>query len=328
MKRCLRVVSVVLSVLLGAPLAAEAQQPGRVYRVGVLSPGSAGSLMVATITSTLREVGWLEGQNVELHARYADGNLERLPALAVELVDLRVAVLVAILNDAVVAARRATTSIPIVMAGATDPVGSGFVPSLARPGAHITGTTSNPPEVTGAKPLELLKLALPKIRRVALLFEPQYPGMPAFLQESRRAAKALDVKLELHEVRTAGDLDATLAKLRRRLPDALDVLASGVLFARRHEILAFAMKHKVPTVWPGVRLLAEEGGLMTYGFKVEEIARRSAIQVDKILRGVQPGELPVEQPTRFELVINLKTARALGLTFPQPVLLRADHVIE
>lgn len=322
----MRVLLAVVVAPILASTAAEAQMPSP--RVGVLSPGSAGLPMVSTVLSTLRERGWLQGQTVEFHMRYADGDIKRLPALAAELVDLRVTVLVAILNDAIAAARRATTSIPIVMVSSSDPVGSGFVSSLARPGANVTGTTTMPPEVSGAKAIELLKAALPKIRSVAVLIDPRHPGIDATLRESRRAARTLDVEIEVHKVQTVEDLNAALTKLRRRHPDALKVLMSGILLVRRREILSFATQHMVPTMWPGGRLLAEEGGLMTYGATSEEIARRSALQVDKILRGQQPAELPVEQPTKFELVINLKTARAFGLALPQSVLLRADQIIE
>jgi putative ABC transport system substrate-binding protein len=268
----------------------------------------------------------VEGQNIVVMARWAEGNFERLPALAADLVRVPLDVIVAGGNAAIAAAQQATRTIPIVMFDGTDPVGTGFIASLAQPGGNITGTVSGEPEIAG-KLLEVLIEAVPHARRIAAIFNPTRPGLRAYAQESIVAERALDVTVQPVEVRRPRDVETAFLHLLHDRPDALYVVGDPVVTMRRQEILDFAARHRLPAIYTG-RPFVDAGGLMSYGPSLRDMAHRTAVFVDKILKGTKPGDLPVEQPMKFELVINLKTAKALGLTIPPTVLFRADEVIQ
>jgi len=312
--------------MLSVPLAAEARQSGKVPRIGFLanvrSPATEG------FQQGLREFGYVEGQNIIVEWRFAEGQVERLPGLAAELVRLQVDIIVAPNPFYVEPARHATKTIPIVFALVSDPVGAGFVQSLARPGGNITGL-SNISNELAAKRLELLKEALPRANRIAFLTDSRVPGATPF-RETEIAARALQVQLEVFTVRDARDAKEmgnafdSMAKSGAR-----GVIESGTpaFYAQRREIAALALKNRLPlmSAWgesPGA------GGFMSYSASLPDLMRRSVAYIDKILKGAKPADLPVEQPTKFELVINLKTAKALGITMPQTLLLRADQVIQ
>ena len=318
--------------LLAAPLAAEAQQAGKVARIGYLVTGSLESLEPARVDALrqgLREHGYVEGQNILIEYRAADGRVERLPALAAELARLKVDVIVAVATPGGRAAQQATTTIPIVVVGMGDPVRDGLVASLARPGGNVTGSTFLGPELV-PKRLELFKEALPSISRIAVLWHPGAFGertMGDMLKETEATSRTLGMLLQLAEVRGFGDLDRAFSAMSKERADALFVLPSTMLFNERRRIVALAAKHRLPSMF-NAREFVELGGLMGYGTNIPDLNRRAAIYVDRILKGSKPGDLPVEQPTKFELVINLKTAKTLGLTIPPSLLQRADQVIE
>jgi putative ABC transport system substrate-binding protein len=318
--------------LVAAPLAAEAQQAGKVARIGYLVTGSLESLeptRVDALRQGLREHGYVEGQNILIEYRAADGRVERLPALAAELARLKVDVLVAVATPGGRAAQQATTTIPIVVVAMGDPVRDGLVASLARPGGNVTGSTFLGPELI-PKRLELFKEALPSISRIAVLWHPgafSERTMGDMLKETEATSRTLGMLLQLAEVRGAGDLGRAFSAMSKDRADALFVFPSSMLFNERRRIVAFAAKHRLPSMG-NAREFVELGGLMGYGANVTDLNRRAAIYVDRILKGAKPGDLPVEQPTKFELVINLKTAKALGLTIPPALLQRADAVIE
>jgi putative ABC transport system substrate-binding protein len=326
------VVTLALGVL-AAPLAAEAQPAAKVARIGFLVTGSLESpeqrVALDAFRQALRERGYVEGQNILFEHRGADGKIERFPGLATELARLKVDLIVAANTPAARAAQRATTTIPIVVPAMGDPVGDGLVASLARPGGNITGLTFLGPELV-PKRLELLKQALPKVSRVAALWHPGAFGEHTtrdMVKATEAAALTLGVQLQLVEVRGPADLDRAFSKMIRERADALIVLPSAMLFGERRRIEDLAAKHRLPSM-SGARESVELGGLMAYGASITDLFRRSATFVEKILKGAKPADLPVEQPTKFELVINLKTAKALGLTIAPSVLLRADRVIE
>ena len=302
-----------------------AQTAGRVYRVGVLSPGSP-STGIGAFGSGIRRLGWVPGQNLILEQRYARGDLGRLPALAAELVSLKVDVIL-VSSLAIPAARAATRTIPTVMTFAVDdPVEEGWVTSLARPGGNLTGVTLHAPELIG-KRLELLKVVLPRMRRVGVLAWPR-PGGLGQVRAAEAAARSMGLSLHVVEVAESPQYDGALAALRREGADALLVLASSAFFAERQRIADLAIKHRLPLVAP-FREVAETGGLMAYGPNIVELwGQRVPVYVDRLLKGARPGDLPIEQPTKYELIVNLKTAKALGLTVPQSLVLRADQVIE
>jgi putative ABC transport system substrate-binding protein len=311
--------------LLAAPLAAEAQPPGRVPRIGLLRAGSPPDPYVEVFRQGLRELGYVESQSIGIDVRYARGDPDQLVALAAELVRLKVDVLVTSGLPAIVAAKHATTALPIVFAAASgDPVADGIVISLARPGGNITGLTVGPPELEG-KRLELLKQAFPGLSRVAALVNPA--SVPLKLRMVETAARKLGVVLQVLEVREPGEFEGAFAAMRKGRADALIVLSDALFTNQRTRIVGLAAKSRLPAVYD-VRQFPESGGLMSYGPSISDLYRRAAIYVDKILKGAKPADLPIEQPTKFELVINLKTARALGLTIPQSLLLRADEVIQ
>jgi ABC-type uncharacterized transport system substrate-binding protein len=321
------IVTLTLS-LLAAPLTAEVQSPAKVWRIGFLSPGwfALHTRNREAFVQGLRELGWMEGHNIAIEYRYAEGSYERLPALAAELVRLKVDVIFAPSAPATQAAKQATTTIPIVMATLGDPVRAGFVTGLAQPGGNITGTAGFAPEL-GGKQLELLKMAVPGLTVVAALANPANPNALHVLREIAHAAQALEVQLRRVDVREASELDAALAVMTSERTDALIVLPDPMVFDQRQRIVAWAAKRRLPVMY-FTREFVESGGLMTYGPELASRHRHAATYVDKILKGATPADLPVEQPIQFELVINLKTAQAMGLTLPPTFLFQATEVIQ
>ncbi len=313
-----------LGAILAAPLGAEAQQAGRVYRVGAMALAPTPQL-VAAWQQGLREHGWIEGQNIVVEYRYSQGRYELFSTFAAEFVRLKVDVIVAVTDIAVQAAREATSTIPIVMAAGTDPVAAGFVASLARPGGQITGMPMFADELAG-KQLHLLKELLPRVARVSVMTERTGSG-PRSWSAAQTAAGRLGLKVEQLAVGSPDDFDAALTTIVKQGPDALLVVPNNTAYAFLPRLVEFAASKRLPTMYP-FREAVEAGGLVAYTTLLPELFRRVASYVDKILKGAKPGELPVEQPTKLELLINLKTAKALGLTIPPSVLLRADHVIE
>jgi len=314
--------------ILAAPFAAHAQQPAKVPRVGYLSVLSFTDNPhdLEAFRQGLRELGYVEGQNIAIEYRFGEGRPERLPALAAELVRLKVDVIVTAAPAAPEAAKQATNTVPIVFAVVGDPVAVGLVASVARPGGNITGLSSIASEVVG-KQLELLKEVAPKVSRVAVLQNPSNYSHPPTLRQAEGAARALGVQLHILQARTPTEIDAAFAAMRSQRAGAVLVLRDGLFRAQRTQIAALAAKSRLPAVY-GNREYAEAGGLMAYGASTPHMYRRAATYVDKILKGAKPADLPVEQPTKFELVVNLKTAKALGLTIPQSIRIRADHVIQ
>ena len=318
-------IAVIAGSVLASARSVAAQPKGRVYRVGFLFPGSPG-LGIAAFEPAIRSLGWVPGQNVILEQRYAHGDLSRLPALAAELVGLKVDVIL-VSSLAIPAARAATRTIPTIMAFAVDdPVEEGWAASLARPGGNLTGVTLHAPELAG-KRLELLKGVLPGMRRVGVLAWPR-PGGLGQVRAAEAAARSLSLQVHVVEVQETAQYDGAVETLKRDGGDALLVLSSSTFFAERRRIADLAIKHRLPLVAP-FREVAESGGLMAYGPNIVELwKQRVPVYVDRILKGAKPGDLPIEQPTKYELVVNLKTAKTLGLTIPQSLLLRADQVIE
>jgi putative tryptophan/tyrosine transport system substrate-binding protein len=322
-------VVLVLSLLV-ASLGGQAQQsqPAKLPRIGYLflQPFAATAHLRDAFRQGLRELGYAEGQNIAIEFRNAEGRPERLLDLATELVRLKVDVIVAAPEASVEAAKHAAKAIPIVMAVSFDPVGRGFVASLARPGGNITGLSTVSPELTG-KRLELLKEMIPKLSRVAVIWDAESSRYSDQMKEMRAAAQTLKVRLESVSLSGASpDFEAAVQTVRSGGVEALIVVDSSRAFGQRVQIAAVAAKHRLPAL-AGFREFAQAGGLMAYGASLPDMHRRSATYVDKILKGATPADLPVEQPTKFELVINLKTAKALGLTIPQSLLVRADEVI-
>lgn len=325
----LRMVTIIIALgILLAPPAAEAQPPPKVLRIGFLGNASAfASPLVEAFRQGLRERGWVESQTIAIEFRWAEGELERLPDLAAELVRLKVDVIVTIGGTpASLAVKQATDTIPIVMAVGADPVGTGLVASLAQPGGNITGLTLFTPEIEG-KRLELLKEAVPGSSRVAVLANPVNPATARAVRETEVAAQALRMPLQLLEVRDPSEFEGAFAAMTRAQADALIVLPDPMLVAQRTRIVELAAKHQLPAMY-GFREDAEAGGFMAYATNYPDLLRRAAAFVDKILKGAKPADLPIEQPTTFELIINLKTAKALGLTLPPLLLFQANEVIQ
>jgi putative tryptophan/tyrosine transport system substrate-binding protein len=315
--------------LLAAPLSAEAQPRAKVYRIGYIQTATVEEQehLTRVFEDALRELGYVEGRNVVFERRFAGGAQNRLPDLAAELVRLNVDVIVTGGNPVIAAVKQATATIPVVMATSRDPVGSGFIATLARPEHNITGMTSDPtPEVQG-KRLELLKEAVPRAARVALLWNPAPPGADTYRRELEKAARRLGVSMRPVEARGRSEFESAFAAMARDGADAVVVLPDPVFFTARKQIVDLATKYRLPSVYHA-REVVKIGGLMSYGVSLADQFQRAAFYVDKILKGTKPADLPVEQATRFELVINLKTAKALGLTLPPSLLQRADHVIE
>jgi putative ABC transport system substrate-binding protein len=318
------------AALLAAPLAPEAQPAGKVYRVGVLSPFSSSfgpGPSFEAFRQTLRELGYVEGPNIVLEYRWADGRYDRLPDLTAELVHLRVDVIFSAWSTpAALATKKATSTIPIVFAGVGDAVGVGLIASLARPGGNVTGSTFITEETIG-KQLELLKEGVPRIARVGVVINPVNPVYRLVLRASEAPAQALGLQLEVVGVQGAEDLERAFRDAIKGHVDALVILRDPVLITNQARLLALAATARLPAMY-GMRGFVDGGGLMSYGPSLVEMYRRAAYLVDKILKGIKPANLPVEQTTKFELVINLRTAKSLGLTIPRSLLLRADQVIE
>jgi putative ABC transport system substrate-binding protein len=327
--RCKRILISPLFVAIIAALShsAEAQQPKTVPRVGYLSAGTAvtGSRRIEAFRQGLHALGYVEGKNITIEYRNAAGKLDHAARNAVELVRLKVDVIVTAGPTDTRAAKEATNTIPIVMAQDTDPVGNGFIASLARPGRNITGLSRLAPELTG-KQLELLKETVPKLARVAVLGNSTEPGNATSLREMEQAASAFGVKLHYLDVLTAKDLETSFQTARKEHDDAVLVLG-GPILTQRKQIADLALTSRIPAIYDRGEF-ADAGGLMSYGVSIPDLDRRAATYVDKILKGAKPGDLPVEQPTKFELVINLKTAKQIGLAIPPNVLARADRVIK
>src|SRR5712692_193726 len=309
-----------------APMAAYAKTPAKARRIGLLMTTTpvAASHIVAAFADGLRELGHIEGKNVVFEYRWAEGRREPFAEMAADLVRQHVDVIVASSQAAALAAKRATTTIPIVMVNATDPVEAGLVASLARPGGNVTGLSQQLTPEIRAKQLQLLKEALPKVFRVGVLHS---PATTVGLREYEAAGQTLDVRVQVVEIRNRDDLGRAFAAMARDRIDALLVPADPFLFTERQRVAELAREHRLPGMY-STREFAEAGGLMSYSARLSEQFRRAAIYVDKILRGASPATLPVESPSQYELVINLKTAKALGLTIPQSLLLRADEVIQ
>jgi putative ABC transport system substrate-binding protein len=315
--------------LLAAPLAAEAQQAGKVWRIGLLSyaaSDSGGAARWKAFREQLRELGYVEGQNVFFEARWGDGQVGRLRSLAVELIDAKVDILVTASSEAALAAKQATRSIPIVTATGSDPVKLGLIASLARPGANVTGVFSLSNELTG-KRLEFLKQLIPRVARITFLRESDNRASALILRDSENAARPLGLVVQSVGVRGPKELDAAFVAMKRARADAVIVLETTVFFPDRQRIADLALMHRLPML-AQAKEYAEAGALISYGTDYLDLFRRAAMYVDRILKGAKPADLPVEQPTKFELILNLKTAKALGLTIPQSLLQRADQVIE
>ena len=319
--------SAVALALLAAPLAADAQQAQGRARIGVLSSSSPEREQgyLAAFEQSLRDLGYSEGKNLLVDRRYAAGRFDTLPELAAELVRLKVDILVVTGTPAAHAAKNATPLIPIVTVTAADPVGTGLVTSLARPGGNVTGLTDLAPGVV-AKRLELIKEVIPSATRVAVLLNPDNSSNLPQMRLIQEAASALGVSILSVEARRLDDIDRAFATVRAKHAMALLLIADGLLGSNRKRIVELTAKGQLPAIY-WRREFVEDGGLMSYGASVVDLYRRAAAYVDKILKGAKPADLPVEQPTKFELVINLKTAKALGLTIPSAVLARADEVI-
>jgi putative ABC transport system substrate-binding protein len=320
-------------ILLGAatasvPLGAGAQQSGKIYKIGLLTAGSraAGPGLQSGVYEGLSELGWVEGKNFTFEGRYAENKLDQLPALAAELVSLGVDVIVTIGTLAPLAAKRATLTIPIVMTSAGDPIGSGLVASLARPGGNVTGFSLMAPELAG-KRLELLKEISPSTSRVAVLWNAANPYSALVFKEAVSGARALGLEFISLEVQAPGDVDGALDAATAEHADALIVVEDPLTMDHAVKIANFALDQRLPAV-SGLKVFTDVGGLVSYGADINDLFRRSASYIDKILKGAQPADLPVEQPTKFQLVINLRAAKALGLTIPPSILALADEVIE
>ena len=316
--------------LLAAPFASEAQPTAKVARVGYLAnfPPTAAPHLHKAFLQGLRDLGYVEGRNLVIEYRFAEGRIERFPALAAELVALKVDVLIAPPTPAAIAAKQATSTVPIVFIGASDPVTSGLITSLARPGGNVTGLSSASLTLVG-KCVELLKLAVPSVTRAAALWQPGAAGERTdreMLREAEVAARALGMRLQFVEAREPADIAKAFANIAMASAGALTVLGSVMFFNERRRLVDLAATNRLPAVYTMTEFV-EAGGLMAYGQNQADLNRRAATYVDKILKGAKPADLPVEQPTKFEMVVNLKTAKALGITIPQSLLLRADEVI-
>ncbi len=325
-----RLAIAVVLPLLATPLDTAAAQPReKGFRGGYLSPGSSSDparlRRFEAFRQGLRELGYVEGQSIAIEPRWAEGNYDRYPALAADLIRLKVDVIVTVGGAATQAAQQATRTIPIVMSVVIDPLGGGLVPSLARPGGNVTGL-SVMAELVG-KQLEVLKEVVPKLSRVAVLWNPANPGSAPQLREAEVAARTLALRLQTLEARVPQEIDSAFAAMTREQAGGLVILADAIFTNQVRQIAELAMKSRLPSIY-GLREYVEAGGLMVYSPNTLELERRAATYVDKILKGAKPAALPIQQPTTFDFVLNLKTAKVLGLTIPRSVLLRADQVIE
>jgi putative ABC transport system substrate-binding protein len=318
----------VATLVLALGVIAEAQQPKKIPRIGYLAGASSSAIAFRTeaFRQGLRELGYVEGKNITIEYRYAEGNFRRQKELAAELVHLNVDAMVTSGPASTRAAKEATATIPIVMAFDSDPVGNGFIASLARPGGNITGLSTLAPEISG-KQLELLKEIVPRLSHVVVLGSSVNPGNVLVLKEMEAAAQAFSLKLQYRDILDAKEIEAVFRTASNERADAVVVLAGTVIIAQRARIAEMAIKSRLPSIYER-REFVEAGGLMSYGINIIDLDRRAATYVDKIFKGAKPGDLPVEQPTKFELVINLKTAKTLGLKISPSLLARADQVIE
>jgi putative ABC transport system substrate-binding protein len=315
---------------LAVPLAVEAQQVGQAPRVGYISPGSSSDPFrqrrFEAFRDGLRELGYIDGQNIVLEPRWAEGQYARYPILAADLVRLKAAAIVTVGGAATKAAKQVTSSIPIVMSVVIDPIGSGLVTSLSRPGSNLTGTSVMANDLV-TKQLELLKEVAPNVSRMAVLWNPDNPSGAAAMAYVNVAARSLAVQLQLVEARNPQEIDRAFAAMTREHAGAVVVLPDAIYGNQIRQIVGLAAQRRLPAIYT-LRENAEAGGLMVYGPNLRDLERRAATFVDKILKGAKPADLPIEQPVTFELIVNLKTAKALGLTIPPSLLLRADQVIE
>jgi putative tryptophan/tyrosine transport system substrate-binding protein len=310
------------------PLMVHAQHGGKIPRVGFMGNSTAAleANLIGPFREGLREHGYEEGRNVEIVFRWAEGRYERFPALIAELIAANVDVIVTAGTPATLAVKKATSTVPVVMAAVGDPVGTGIVPNLARPGGNITGLSAIAPDLEG-KRLELLREVVPHLAHVAFFLNPANEFHTLSMRQALAAAQALKIKLQPREVRKSEDLDAAFASTVKEKPDGLLILADRIFLHNRQRMMDFATQQRLPSV-NAYHELVEAGGLMSYGPSYEDMHRRAAIYVDKILKGSKPADLPIEQPTKFTLILNLKAAKALGLTVPPSLLARADEVIE
>ena len=325
-----RFMTAIAGGLLAAPFVADAQQPGSLRRIGYLGVNRPEDLrhQLEALRLGLQEHGWVEGRNLHINYRWAEGKSDRLARLADELVKLKVELLIVPATQAIAAAKTATRDIPIIMVAASnDPVADGFVSSLARPGGNITGLTFDPGPEIGGKQLELLVQTIPGLSRAAVLANPENPAHGFMSDPMRAAARSLGVQLKFFEARSPGKINDAMVDAMKWRADAMLVQSDAVLFGQRKPIANLAARSRLPTIYPW-RDTADAGGFMVYGANISDNFRRAASFVNRILNGAKPADLPVERPTKFEFVINLKTAKALGLTIPQPLLARADEVIE
>jgi len=312
--------------LLAAPLATAGEQRGKVPRI-VYVAGRPGPMEFDEgFRRGLRELGYVEGQNITIEYRWGDGREDRLPDLMAEVISLKPDVIVTAGTPGVLAAKNATTTIPIVMASSPDAVRDGLVASLARPGGNVTGLSIFVPELTG-KRLELLKETVPKLSRVATIWNRANPGNVPLLRDTEVAARSLGLELQSVGIRSPDDLEGAFAAMARGQAQALSVLSDAFMVTNRASITGLALKRRLPSIFPS-NVYVQAGGLMCYGSNIAAAFHRAAYFVDRILKGAKPADLPVEQPTRFELVINMKTAKTLGLTFPPSIMVRADQVIQ
>jgi putative ABC transport system substrate-binding protein len=319
---------VMCTIFFGLCFSARAQQPTKIPRIGYLVAGYRSDILARTdaFRQGLRELGYEEGKNIVIEQRYAEGKIDRLSRLAAELVRLNVKVIVVAGPQATRRAKEATSTIPIVMGFHNDPIGSGVVASLARPGGNVTGLSTLAPEISG-KQLELLQEIVPKLSRVTVLGNSTDPGNPQVLRETERAAIALGIQHLYVDVRSPEDIETAFRKASNGRIDAVLALPSFLLTSQRKQLVNLALKTRLPSIYDRQEFV-EDGGLMSYSVSSTDLFRRAAVFVDKILKGARPGDLPVEQPTKFEFVINLKTAKQIGLTIPPNVLARADKVIK
>jgi putative ABC transport system substrate-binding protein len=315
------------SIFLATACPAEAQQTGKVPRIGYLQapPASAVATRTDAFRQGLRELGYVEGKTIVIESRFAEGKTDRVPDLVAELLRLKVDVIVTGGSFATGAAKQATSTIPVVMTQDSDPVGNGYVASLARPGGNVTGLSTLAPELSG-KQLELLKETIPKLSRVAVLGSSNRSGNAQSVKETEHAADALRVKLQYLDILSPKDIENAFRAARKQNAQAVLVLTGPVVTSQRTEIINLASKNQLPAIYDRAEFV-EDGGLMTYSVSSTDLFRRAAVYVDKILKGAKPADLPVEQPIKFEFVINLKTAKQIGLTIPPNVLARADRVI-
>jgi putative ABC transport system substrate-binding protein len=314
---------------LAAPLAAFAQQPARIARIGFLHSASpqGSETQLQALRDGLRELGYVEGKNYQLEFRWGEGKLERMPALATELVQSKVDIIFAATSPSVVAARQATRTIPIVMPLSSDPVGDGLVASLAHPGGNITGLSVMSREL-GEKRIQMLREVFPKVSLpMDVVWNPDYAGMRARFEQARHVAPAVGMTVQSVEVRDARELDAAFATIVREHPDALLILVDPFTRSQRSRIVEFAATQRIPAMYETSDFV-DAGGLISYGPNLPAQYRRAATYVDKILKGAKPADLPIEQPTQFELAVNMKAAKALGIKIPDSILVRADKVIE